>query len=211
MRENVQLVDEQGNVIGYEEKLKAHQLGLLHNAFSLMLVRQTSAGYEFLLQQRALDKYHSGGLWSNTCCSHPRSDEPIEDAVHRRVNEELGIKTLSPLQALPAFIYKVCLDNQLIEHEYDQIFVSHCSPNAIYPEPTEVMSYKWINQKTILQLANSCNTFRKPFDNHLQNLEVCKLSQHQLVHRNCVHLNIFPERSERKMVNIYLKYILLEI
>ena len=152
MKEEVQLVDEQGNVIGYEEKIKAHQLGLLHSAFSLMVVRHTDTGYEFLLQQRALDKYHSGGLWSNTCCSHPRRDEPIQDAVHRRVYEELGIQALSPLQALPAFTYKAYLDNQLIEHEYDHIFVSHCSPDPISPVPTEVRSCKWLNEQVILQL-----------------------------------------------------------
>ena len=117
-----------------------------------MVVRHTDTGYEFLLQQRALDKYHSGGLWSNTCCSHPRRDEPIQDAVHRRVYEELGIRALSPLQALPAFTYKAYLDNQLIEHEYDHIFVSHCSPDPISPVPTEVRSCKWLNEQVILQL-----------------------------------------------------------
>ena len=155
MKEEVQLVDELGHVIGYEEKLKAHKLGLLHSAFSLMIVRNTKSGYEFLLQRRALGKYHSGGLWSNTCCSHPRRGEPIQDAVRRRVNEELGIMTLSPLHALSPFTYKAYLDNDLIEHEYDHIFISECSPDPICPEPNEVMSFEWMKEQQILQLLDT--------------------------------------------------------
>ncbi|MEJ6060116.1 isopentenyl-diphosphate Delta-isomerase, partial [Aliivibrio salmonicida] len=91
MKEEVVLVNAQGDAIGTMEKLEAHKKGLLHLAFSVLLCRETKEGREFLLQKRAECKYHSKGKWSNTCCSHPRVNEAIESAGVRRLAEEIGI------------------------------------------------------------------------------------------------------------------------
>ena len=100
-KEYVILVDEQDNDIGVMEKMKAHQDGLLHRAFSVFIFNDKE---ELLLQQRAFSKYHSGGLWTNTCCSHPRPNETIKDAANRRLFEEMGMSC--DLQIKTNFIYK---------------------------------------------------------------------------------------------------------
>ena len=117
--DEVILVNEQDQQIGTMEKMEAHRKGLLHRAFSVMI--ENSKG-EILIQKRAKSKYHSGGLWSNACCSHPKPGEKIEDGVSRRVKEELGIE-LTPT-FLYKFIYEVAFTNQLIEHELDYVFVA---------------------------------------------------------------------------------------
>lgn len=116
--EHVILVDANDNVIGSMEKLEAHQKGLLHRAFSVVLFN--SAG-KMLLQKRAAGKYHSAGLWTNTCCSHPQPGEPIADAARRRLFEEMGID-LQPEFAY-SFIYETPLDHDLTEHELDHVFI----------------------------------------------------------------------------------------
>jgi isopentenyl-diphosphate delta-isomerase len=116
--EEIILVDEQDNPIGTMEKMEAHRKGLLHRAFSVVL--SNSSG-ELLLQKRAKNKYHSGGLWTNTCCSHPFPEETISDAVQRRLRYEMGID-LKPEFAFK-FIYKTTLDKNLIEHELDHVFI----------------------------------------------------------------------------------------
>ena len=100
-KENVILVDEKDNQVGLMPKLEAHQKGLLHRAFSVFIF---NSDYELLLQKRASSKYHSGGLWTNTCCSHPRDGEDTIDAANRRLYEEMGIKT--SLRKVFDFIYK---------------------------------------------------------------------------------------------------------
>ena len=114
--EEVILVSPQDEEIGYMEKMEAHQLGLLHRAFSVFLFNSKG---EMLLQKRALSKYHSGGLWTNACCSHPRKGETIEQAASRRTREELGCEP--ELQKIHSFIYKAALDNNLTEHEFDHV------------------------------------------------------------------------------------------
>jgi isopentenyl-diphosphate delta-isomerase len=118
--EEVILVSPQDEEIGYMEKMEAHQLGLLHRAFSVFLFNSKG---EMLLQKRALSKYHSGGLWTNACCSHPRKGETIEQAASRRTREELGCEP--ELQKIHSFIYKAALDNNLIEHEFDHVLVGN--------------------------------------------------------------------------------------
>ena len=118
--EEVILVSPQDEEIGYMEKMEAHQLGLLHRAFSVFLFNSKG---EMLLQKRALSKYHSGGLWTNACCSHPRKGETIEQAASRRTREELGCEP--ELQKIHTFIYKAALDNNLIEHEFDHVLVGN--------------------------------------------------------------------------------------
>ena len=115
--EIVILVDVYDNQVGVLPKLEAHQKGLLHRAFSVFIF---NSKYELLLQKRASSKYHSGGLWTNTCCSHPREGEEILDAAKRRLIEEMGIDT--SLRKVHDFIYKAELDNDLTEHEFDHVF-----------------------------------------------------------------------------------------
>ncbi len=115
--EQVILVDTHDEDMGIMEKMEAHELGILHRAFSIFIFNKKG---ELLLQQRAFDKYHSGGLWTNTCCSHPRPQENIASAAHRRLQEEMGFDT--DLNHAFSFIYKVGLDHGLTEHEYDHVF-----------------------------------------------------------------------------------------
>ncbi|HEY0272948.1 MAG TPA: isopentenyl-diphosphate Delta-isomerase, partial [Chitinophaga sp.] len=117
---HVILVDEQDRQTGTMEKLEAHQRGLLHRAFSVFILNEH---HEMLLQQRALHKYHSGGLWTNACCSHPLPGEAVEAAAHRRLGEELGIDCY--LTHLFAFQYRTAFDNGLTEHEYDHVLLGH--------------------------------------------------------------------------------------
>jgi isopentenyl-diphosphate Delta-isomerase len=143
--EKVILVDEQDNVIGEMEKMEAHQKGLLHRAFSVLVFNEY---FQLLLHRRALGKYHSPGLWTNTCCSHPRIDENIASAGHRRLMEEMGFDC--PLTEIFSFTYRASFDNGLIEHELDHVFVGIF--NGI-PEinPDEVAEYKWASLEEIEQ------------------------------------------------------------
>lgn len=100
------------------EKMEAHRKGLLHRAFSILVFNSKG---EILLQKRSRKKYHSGGLWTNTCCSHPRPDENIQDAVRRKLKQEMGIDVTPHFSH--KFVYKVGLDNNLIENECDYVYV----------------------------------------------------------------------------------------
>ena len=143
MSETVVLVDRKGQQIGLADKLKAHELGQLHLAFSVMIGRVNDQGeIEYLLQKRATSKYHSGGLWSNTCCSHPRSGEPLKEAAARRLYEELGILLSEDLIAAGHFIYQAKLDNKLFEHELDHVFVAFESVN-FFLNKDEAAECKW--------------------------------------------------------------------
>ena len=142
--QEVILVDSNDRPVGKMEKLEAHQKGLLHRAFSVFIFNRNN---ELLLQQRALEKYHSGGLWTNTCCSHPVPDESLESAGAKRLSEEMGFT--AGLSRLFAFEYRVELDNQLIEHEYDHVLVGRYD-GEIAPNPEEVMAYRWISMDDLL-------------------------------------------------------------
>lgn len=136
-KEMVILVDKDDNELGLMEKLEVHQKGLLHRAFSVFLLNDSN---QLLLQKRALDKYHSPGLWTNTCCSHPRKNEKTIDAAHRRLFEEMGIK--SELKLFTSFIYKAEFDNGLIEHEFDHVIVGSFVGNPVINQ-LEVCDWKW--------------------------------------------------------------------
>jgi len=115
--EYVVLVDEQDNPIGKMEKQQAHLEGLLHRAFSIFIFNSEK---KLLLQKRASSKYHCGGLWTNTCCSHPRENEIVQDAAHRRLQEEMGMQC--ELTPIFSFVYKANFENGLTEHEFDHVF-----------------------------------------------------------------------------------------
>ena len=142
--EQVVLVDEQDKELGTMEKLEAHRVGALHRALSVFIYN--TAG-EMLLQKRNTDKYHSGGLWTNTCCSHPRPGEPIADAAVRRLKEEMGLAT--ELTEKFSFVYKAHFDNGLIEHEFDHVFVGTTNEPPI-PDPDEVAAYVYVSKNFLL-------------------------------------------------------------
>jgi len=136
-RDLVILVDEDDIAVGHIGKMEAHQLGLMHRAFSVFIFN--NAG-EMLLQQRALVKYHSGGLWTNACCSHPRPGEKTEHAARRRLLEELGFTT--EVQKIFEFTYSADFENGLVENEYDHVFTGMYE-SPIRPVPSEVMNVAW--------------------------------------------------------------------
>lgn len=135
--DEVVLVNELDEEIGVMEKLAAHQQPNLHRAFSIFLF---NANGEMLLQQRAFTKYHSGGLWTNTCCSHPRPGEDTLQAANRRLFEELGMS--SELIKAFHFTYQAHFDNGLIEYEFDHVFVGEVT-TPIVPNPDEVFDYSF--------------------------------------------------------------------
>ena len=136
------LVDGLDCQVGSAPKLDAHVHAQLHRAFSVVFIRETEAGREVLLSQRALDKYHSGGLWANSCCSHPREGEDVLDAAYRRVVEELGCQARD-LREVASFVYRAEFDNGLVEFEYDHVIVGSCEGD-ISPNPDEVCAVRWV-------------------------------------------------------------------
>lgn len=140
MEEKVVLVDKNDKEIGIEEKIKTHREGKLHRSFSIFVLNSKG---ELLLQKRAKAKYHSGELWANTCCSHPRPGEPIEAAMHRRLKEEMGFDC--ELKKIFDFIYKIKFDDTLYENEFNNVFVGEVDGElAMSPNPREVDDWKWI-------------------------------------------------------------------
>jgi len=139
MPEYILLVDENDKEVGIGEKIKTHQEGKLHRAFSIFVFNSKG---ELLLQRRAKSKYHSGGLWTNTCCSHQRAGEPLEKVVHRRLKEEMGFDC--ELKEVFSFTYKVKFDNDLFEHEYDHVFIGNFDGEPV-PSPEEVDEWKWVD------------------------------------------------------------------
>jgi isopentenyl-diphosphate delta-isomerase len=142
-REDVILINAADDEIGTEEKLKAHQRGALHRAFSVMI--WDSKG-RLLLQRRQIDKYHSGGLWTNSCCGHPRPGEAARDAATRRLGEEMGITCR--LAPIGTFTYRANLDSGLIEHELVHLFRG-VYDGAVAPDPLECDGFSWSTPEAI--------------------------------------------------------------
>jgi isopentenyl-diphosphate delta-isomerase len=141
--EKVILVNERDEPVGLMPKMEAHEKALLHRAFSVFIFNQQG---ELMLQQRALHKYHSPGLWTNTCCSHQRDGESNLDAGARRLQEEMGF--VVPLEELFSFIYKAPFDNGLTEHELDHVMVGY-SEKKPQINPEEVAAWKWMGMEEI--------------------------------------------------------------
>lgn len=135
LSQDVILVNERDEPIGSMEKIEAHRKAVLHRAFSVFIFNSKG---EMLLQQRALNKYHSGGLWTNACCSHPMPGETTPEAAARRLREELGFTT--PLKKIFEFTYHTVFDNGLTEHEFDHVFTG-IYEQAIVPDKEEVNDY----------------------------------------------------------------------
>lgn len=138
-QEKVILVNEKDEWLGLADKLEAHEKGLLHRAFSVFVLNNDN---ELLLQRRALDKYHSGGLWTNTCCSHPRDKESTTAAAHRRLVEEMGFDC--HVEKIFTYTYKADMGNGLTEHEYDHIYSGRYDMPP-RPNEKEVCDYKYIS------------------------------------------------------------------
>ena len=135
-------LDEEVGTAGKEE---CHRKGLLHRAFSVFLYD----GERVLLQRRALNKYHSGGLWANACCSHPRAGEALDEAVQRRLLEELGVSC--PCREVGSFVYRHTFSPELFEYEYDHVFVGAYS-GQVMPDPQEIMDTRWYTKAEIVAL-----------------------------------------------------------
>ena len=172
IKEHVLLVDKNDNQLGLMEKIEAHKRALLHRAFSVFILNNKN---ELLLQKRAFDKYHSPGLWTNGCCSHPRNGEDIIDAGKRRLIEEMGIET--NLSHMLSFIYKAKFDNGLTEHELDHVLIGKYDKTPTI-NINEVSDWKWVNLHVLKQdiLENPCNytawfkiIFEKFYKNYLIN------------------------------------------
>lgn len=152
------LVDGLDREVGFATKWEAHAKGKLHRAFSVVLVRDSADGLEVLLSQRAEGKYHSGGLWANSCCSHPRVGENTVDAAYRRVREELGCGA-EGLREVAAFVYRAEFDNGLVEHEYDHVLLARCVGKPA-PDPAEVSAIRWIGLDALAhELAEKPSAF----------------------------------------------------
>lgn len=145
MEEQLILVNAHDEPLGVAGKEEVHRKGLLHRAFSIMI--RNNRG-ELLLQKRAGGKYHSSGLWTNSCCSHPRPGEDTEAAAHRRLREEMGFDCR--LEHLGSFIYKVQFAADLYEHELDHVFTGTYQGDPVINQE-EVSAYRWIALPELLQ------------------------------------------------------------
>ncbi|MCX6189205.1 MAG: isopentenyl-diphosphate Delta-isomerase [Bacteroidetes bacterium] len=172
--EEVILVDSNDIELGTMGKMEAHRKGELHRAFSVFIFNTKG---ELLMQQRALEKYHSGGLWTNTCCSHPRKGETTLNAALRRMQEEMGIEC--DIKPVFNFIYKAHLDKGLIEHEFDHVFlgVSDSTPEI---NTLEVLDWKYESMENLsksirLNPENYTEWLKDCFDKvvaHFQDLKI---------------------------------------
>lgn len=137
--DKVILVDENDAIVGEMEKMEAHRKGLLHRAFSILIFNDSG---EMLLQKRSSKKYHSGGLWTNACCSHPSPNENIQHATRRKLEQEMGIDLET--EFLYTFIYHVSLEHDLTEHELDHVFVGTFNGTPVINRD-EVEDWKYVN------------------------------------------------------------------
>lgn len=168
MKDLIILVDEQDNEIGVLDKLSVHQTGVLHRAFSVFIFNLKG---ELLLQQRADDKYHSPGLWSNTCCSHPGPGEGSLQAARRRMREEMGMECTIDFNF--SFTYKFEFSNGLTEHEFDHVFFGK-SDDLPNPDPAEVMDWRYMSLEDLEE------DISKQPENYSAWLQIClpKVKEH---------------------------------
>lgn len=144
MEQKLIWVDLMDNEVGYGEKLETHQKNILHRAFSVFLY----SNGKMLIQQREENKYHSGGLWANSCCSHPRQGEEILEAADRRMEEELGIpQGICDLKEIDSFVYFQQYDG-LSEYEFDHVIVSEYQ-GEIKVNPEEIQDYRWVTYEEL--------------------------------------------------------------
>lgn len=170
IEEKVILVNDRDEPIGLMPKMEAHQKALLHRAFSVFVFNEKD---ELMLQQRAYTKYHSPGLWTNTCCSHQREGETNIEAGKRRLREEMGFST--DLKDTVSFIYKAPFDNGLTEHEFDHILVGKYNDEPVL-NPEEAAGYKWLTLEEVkrdMEMNPQIYTewFKIIFDKYYQSIQ----------------------------------------
>lgn len=146
--DKVVLVTEEDDAVGVEDKRTAHEEGKLHRAFSILVLNDNG---ELLLQQRAYDKHHSGSLWSNTCCGHPRPGESLPEAARRRLREEMGFDC--SLKEIFSFIYRAEVGNGSVEYEYDHVFLGRFDGEPKL-NPEEAINWMWIGIKDLRALMD---------------------------------------------------------
>lgn len=140
---NITLVNDEDEIIGYDEKIKVHREGKLHRAFSVLIFNKEG---KMLIHQRAFGKYHSPGLWTNACCGHPNKGEEIKQAANRRLEEEMGFNC--EIDYKFTFRYHAAFDNGLIEHEIDHVFFGEYNDSFV-ANPEEVANFKWVDVKEV--------------------------------------------------------------
>ena len=170
MKEIIICVDRNDKEIGYIEKIDAHIKGVLHRALSIFIFNDKN---EVLLQKRYSGKYHSPGLWTNTCCTHPNKNESTIIAANRRLEEEMGFSC--NVKEVFSFVYHVEFDNNLIEHEFDHVFFGRYNGD-IKINPLEVEDYKWISLNEIIEDLkihpnNYTFWFKYIIDNHIDEIK----------------------------------------
>ncbi len=169
--EEVILVNKQDEPIGTMEKILAHEQSRLHRAFSIFIFNDNG---DMLIHQRADEKYHSGGLWTNACCSHPRPGEMTADGAIRRLSEELNIQC--PVKEVYSFIYKAELDHDLTEHEFDHVFFGKYSGD-LHPNQNEVMDWKYVPISDLLQdIKSSPDNYTEWFKIALEGLKKANIN-----------------------------------
>jgi isopentenyl-diphosphate Delta-isomerase len=149
MNSPIVIVNDKDEITGTQGKLDVHKNGVLHRAFSIFVMNEKN---ELLLQQRAQDKYHSGGLWTNTCCSHGLPDRLLEDVIHEKLVQEMGFDC--PIKKLFTFRYTAEFENGLIENEIDHVYVGQYNGEPV-PNPTEVHDWKWIALYDIKEMIHT--------------------------------------------------------
>jgi len=169
MSEIIILVDENDNQVGTGEKMEVHRAGKLHRAFSVFVFNSRN---EMLLQRRALTKYHSGGLWTNTCCSHPRPEEKTMDGAKRRLMEEMGF--VCELKEVDSFVYKTEFEG-LFEHEFDHVLIGKYEGD-IKENKDEVEEWKWIGLNELyIDIKNNPDKYTSWFKIALERLDFQEL------------------------------------
>lgn len=164
-KEYIAIVDKEDNITGYEEKMLVHEKGILHRAFSVLLLNNKN---EVLLQRRALEKYHSPGEWTNTCCSHQRVDESIKEAAVRRLKEELGIEFYN-IEEKFVFHYECKFSNELYENEIDHVFIGRYNGNIDMFNKNEICDTKWISYLELMDwISKSPKDFTFWFKNIME-------------------------------------------
>ena len=142
-KNQIALVNDNDIVIGYDDKLEVHKKGLLHRAFSVFIINNKN---EMMLQRRSFQKYHSGGLWTNACCSHMLLGEEFAESIHSRLHEEMGFDC--ELEHVFNFRYKTTFDNGLTENELDHVYIGQFCGEPI-PNKDEVCDWKWMRFEDI--------------------------------------------------------------
>ena len=178
-KQQVIMVDKFDHELGTMDKIEAHKQGTLHRAISVFIFNPEG---EWLLQKRSNNKYHSGGLWSNTCCTHPYPGESIEQAAHRRLQEEMGMVNIK-LQKLYSFVYQASLDHELTEYELDHVFIGI---SDLMPQINcdEVAEYSYYTNEILLKLLKqNPNTFTAWFGMCVKRVMLESACRHMLTHQ----------------------------